>query len=255
MASATGSFSASRPWAPLERLPADVLHHDVADGIAVLVGVLDEVEDLHDRRVDHLGEELAFGHRDRLRLGVAGMHQALEHHRPVVDVVVEGQVDPAQSAVRDAALDLVLVGDHVAGIQLRQKRIRAAAVRAPALRQRPCRPRLDRPTGLPQFQQNRFDSAPRDWSSAPRADRSPGTRGISTSPPPRRRIGGSTRVATVSRSCGSVSTAPERTERSSSSSSKSGRNIAWVAIGRIVDTESGHAPPPAGCRGPVVQRR
>ncbi len=98
--------------APLERLPTDVLHDDVADGFAVLIGVLDEVEDLHDRGMDHLGEELPLGHRDRLRLGVAGMHQTLEHDRPVVDVVVDGQIHPAQPAVRDATLDLVLPGDH-----------------------------------------------------------------------------------------------------------------------------------------------
>ena len=121
----------------LERRSADVLHHDVADRIAVLVGVFDEVEDLDDPRVRDLGEELPLGHRDRLRLGVTGMHQTLEHDGPLVDVVVEGQIHPAQAAVRDAALDLVLVGDHVAGHQLRQERIRAAAVRAPALGQRP----------------------------------------------------------------------------------------------------------------------
>ncbi len=99
----------------------------------MLVGVFDEVEDLHDRRVGHLGEELPLGHRDRLRLGVAGVHQALEHDRSFVDVVVDGQVHPAQSAVRDAALDLVLVGHHVARTQLRQEGVGAAAVRAPAL--------------------------------------------------------------------------------------------------------------------------
>ncbi len=107
--------------AVLERLPADVLHHDVADRIPVPIDVLDKVEDLHDLRVDHLGEELPFGHRDRLRLRVAGVHQALEHHRPVVDVVVDRQVDPTQPAVRDAALYLVLASDNVSGIQLRQK--------------------------------------------------------------------------------------------------------------------------------------
>ena len=112
------------------------------------VGVLDEVEDLHDLRVHDLGEELPFGHRDRLRLGVAGVHQAFEHHRPVVDVVVDGQVDPTQSAVRDAALDLVLAGDDVAGTQLGQERIRAAAVRAPALRCALAVRRRSGPTGL-----------------------------------------------------------------------------------------------------------
>ena len=135
----------------LERRSADVLHHDVADRVAVAVGVLDEVVDLHDPRVRHLGEELPLGHRDRLGFGVTGMHQTLEHDGPFVDVVVERQVHPAQPAVRDAALDLVLVGDHVAGTQLRQERIRAAAVRAPPLRQRPAvgRRPADRAAAVP----------------------------------------------------------------------------------------------------------
>ena len=135
----------------LERRSADVLHHDVADRVAVAVGVLDEVVDLHDPRVRHLGQELPLGHRDRLGFGVTGMHQTLEHDGPFVDVVVERQVHPAQPAVRDAALDLVLVGDHVAGNQLRQERIRAAAVRAPPLRQRPAvgRRPADRAAAVP----------------------------------------------------------------------------------------------------------
>ena len=62
------------------------------------------------------------------------MHQALEHHRAVVDVVVDREIHPAQPAVRDAALDFVLAGDGIARIQLRQKRIRTSAERAGALR-------------------------------------------------------------------------------------------------------------------------
>jgi hypothetical protein len=69
----------------------------------------------------YLGEELALGHRDGLRLRVAGVHQAFEHDGAVVDVLVVGQIHPAQSAVRDAALDLVLFGDDVARTQLRQE--------------------------------------------------------------------------------------------------------------------------------------
>ena len=80
----------------LERRPADVLHHDVADGVAVLVVVLDEVVDLHDPRMGHLGEELPLGHRDRLRLGIAGMHQTLEHDGSVVDVLVEAPGTPSR---------------------------------------------------------------------------------------------------------------------------------------------------------------
>ena len=121
----------------LERLPADVFHDDVADRVSLPVDVLDEIEDLHDLRVNHFGEELAFGHRDRLGLGVAGVDQALEHHRTVVDVVIDRQVDPAQPAVGDAALDFVLSGDGFPGIQLRHEGITAAAGRAPALRRVP----------------------------------------------------------------------------------------------------------------------
>ena len=109
---------------------ADVLHHDVADRFAAGVGVLDEVEDLHDRGMRDLGQELALRHGHRLRFGVARVHQALEHHRPLVDVAVDRQIHPAESAVRNAALDQVLLGDQVAGTQLRQERVRTAAVRA-----------------------------------------------------------------------------------------------------------------------------
>ena len=116
--------------ATLERLPTDVLHDDVADGLTMLIGVLDEVEDLHDRGMDHLGEESPLSHRDRLRFGVTGMDQAFEHNWAVVDVSVQREVHPAQPAVRDATFDLVLAGHHVARIELRQKRIRTTAMRA-----------------------------------------------------------------------------------------------------------------------------
>ncbi|SIK46983.1 Uncharacterised protein [Mycobacteroides abscessus subsp. abscessus] len=85
----------------------------------MLIGVLDEVEDLHDRGMSDLGEESPLGHRDVLCLGVPGVHQTLEHHRAIVDVAIHCEVDPSQSAVGDAALDGVLPGDHVARIQLR----------------------------------------------------------------------------------------------------------------------------------------
>ena len=119
-----------------QRGSADVLHHDVADGAAVPVFVFDEVVDLHDARMGHLGEEPSLEHRNLLGLGIAGVDQALEHDGSFVHVVVERQVHPPESAVRDAALDLVLFGDPVARTQLRQKGIRAAAMWAPTLRQR-----------------------------------------------------------------------------------------------------------------------
>ena len=219
----------------LERRSADVLHHDVADRVAVLVGMLDEVVDLDDPRVRHLGEELPLGHRDLLRLGVAGMHQTLEHDGPFVDVVVEGQIHPAQPAVRDAALDLVLVGDHVAGTQLRQERIRAAAVRAPALRQRPAVGRRPADRACRSSSRTVSTRPQRDWSSARTADRS---RAPAGSPPDRRRAGGSATApasSSVAWSSGSVSAVPTEMP---SESSKCGRNTACVAIGRIVDMES-----------------
>ncbi len=154
--------------------------------------MLDEVEDLHDRRVADLGQELPLGHGDGLRLGVAGMHQTLEHHRSLVDVVVDGQVHPAQPAVRDAALDLVLVGDHVARVQLRHERIGAAAVRTPALGL--CRTVLDS-SGPPGVRSSSRTVSPRrqpDWSSTPRSGRS---REPGESRPAHHRGGGSARGA------------------------------------------------------------
>ena len=67
------------------------------------------------------GEPHYLGHRDRLRLGIAGMHQAFQYDRTVVDVVVERQVHPAQAAVGDAPFDLVLSRDDVTRLQLREE--------------------------------------------------------------------------------------------------------------------------------------
>ena len=80
--------------------------------------MFDEVEDLNDGGMHHLGKELPFGHRDGLRLSIPGMHQAFEYHRSFVDVVIDSQIYPAQAAVSHAALDLVLVGDEVPGVEL-----------------------------------------------------------------------------------------------------------------------------------------
>ena len=90
---------------------------------------------------------------------------------------------------------------------------------------------VDRPTGRPQFQQNRFDSATTGLVISASSGSFARTRGISTRPPPRRRVGDNARVAVVW-SCGSVSPVP--TDVPSESSSKCGRNTAWVAIGRNV---------------------
>src|SRR4029078_9225833 len=47
----------------------------------------------------------------------------------------------------------------------------------------------ERPTGRPQFQQNRFDSATTGLVISAASGSVAGTRGISTSPPPSRRVG------------------------------------------------------------------
>ena len=112
----------------LERPAADVLHDDVA-GLAVG----DEVVDLDDQRVLDLREEALLGDGGRERVGVAGVEQALEHHPAVGDVLVAGQVDPAEAAVGQAAGDLVLPGDQVAGVQLGGEGELLAARRAEAL--------------------------------------------------------------------------------------------------------------------------
>src|SRR3954467_869906 len=66
----------------------------------------------------------------------------------------------------------------------------------------------DRPTGRPQFQQNRFDSATTGLVISASSGFFVGTRGISTRPPPSRRVADSARVTEVVCSCGSVSSVP-----------------------------------------------
>src|ERR1700709_117324 len=94
---------------------------------------------------------------------------------------------------------------------------------------------LDRPTGLPQFQQYRLASATTGLVISASNGSLAATRGTSTNPPPSLRIGANIRVVGVGCSVGSVSAVPTDMP---SESSKSGRNTAWVAIGRIVASES-----------------
>jgi hypothetical protein len=120
----------------LERLAAHVLHHDVPGRLPrPPVRVLHEVIDPHDIRVFHLGEELALGHRGGHGIGVAGIEQALEHHPAAADVVVPGQVDPAEPAEGEAAEHLVLARHQVTRLQLRAEREPGAAVAAETLGQ------------------------------------------------------------------------------------------------------------------------
>ena len=120
----------------LERLAAHVLHHDVPGRLPrPPVRMLDEVVDPHDVRVFHLGEELALGDRGGHGVRVPGVQQALEDDPAVADVVVPGQVDPAEPAEGEAAEHLVLSRQQVAGLQLRAEREPGAAVAAETLAQ------------------------------------------------------------------------------------------------------------------------
>ncbi len=115
----------------LQRLAAHVLHHDVAGCLAgPAVSMLDEVIDPDDVGVLHLGQELPLGHGRRHGVGVGRVQQALQHHPAVTDVVVPGQVDPAEPAVGEAAEHLVLAGDHLSGFQFRGEREPGPAVPA-----------------------------------------------------------------------------------------------------------------------------
>ncbi|SHX11886.1 Uncharacterised protein [Mycobacteroides abscessus subsp. abscessus] len=61
---------------------------------------------------------------------------------------------------------------------------------------------VERPTGLPQFQQNRLDSSTTGLVIKASSGSISGTRGISTSPPPRRRVGDSSTRVVVARTSG-----------------------------------------------------
>ena len=118
----------------LQRRAADVLHDDVADRRASGILVLDEVVDADDVRVFHFGEGQRFGFGGGHGVGVGGIDQTLEHHPAVVHVAVDRQVDPAESAVRDAAPHLVLPADQVAAGKLGNEREWGSARGAEALR-------------------------------------------------------------------------------------------------------------------------
>ncbi len=115
----------------LERLAAHILHHDVAGHLSgAPVRVLDEVVDPDDIGVLDLGQELPLGDGGRHGVGVAGVQQALQHHPPVADVVVLGQVDPAEAAVGEAAEHLILADDQFSRLQLGAERELGAAIAA-----------------------------------------------------------------------------------------------------------------------------
>ena len=107
----------------------------------------DEVVDLDDQRVLHLGQELPLGDRRLVGVGVAGVEQALEHDEAVGHVLVAGEVDPAEAAVGEAAGDLVLPADEVAGLQLGRERELACRTSGRSPRCGPGLPSRLRPTG------------------------------------------------------------------------------------------------------------
>src|SRR6516225_6347528 len=96
---------------------------------------------------------------------------------------------------------------------------------------------VERPTGRPQFQQNRLDSATTGLDINASSGSFSGTRGISTSPPPSLRMCESLRVMVLT-VWSSISAMVASVVEATASSSCSGRKIAWVAIGRTVDDES-----------------
>jgi hypothetical protein len=128
----------------LERLAADVLHHDVPGRLArATVRLLDEVIYPNDIGVLHLSQELPLGHGGRHGIRVPGIQQPLQYHPAVADVAVARQVDPAEPAEGEAAEHLVLPGHQLAGRQLRGKREPGAAVPAEPLGQ--ARPAVSAP--------------------------------------------------------------------------------------------------------------
>ena len=80
-----------------------------------------------------LGEGEDLGGGGSHGVGVAGVQQTLEHHPAVVHVAVDRQVDPAEAAVRDASLYLVLTADEVAARKLGNERVSRTALGAEAL--------------------------------------------------------------------------------------------------------------------------
>jgi hypothetical protein len=100
----------------LEALAADVLHDDVTR-----TTVRHEIVDLDDVRVLDLGEEPLLRLCRGEGVGVTGVQQTLEDDPPVGDVLVDGQVDPAQAAMGQRADDLVLAADQVARLQFRRE--------------------------------------------------------------------------------------------------------------------------------------
>ena len=123
---------------------ADVLHHDEA-----AVTMLDEVVDLDDVWVLDLGQEATLGQRELVARGVTGGQGALQHHPTVGHVAVGSEVDPAETAMGEAARHLVLVSDEIASGKLRPEVERLAAARAESLHPPWLAVTLGTPDGFP----------------------------------------------------------------------------------------------------------
>ena len=89
----------------------------------------------------------------------------------VLDVLVLRQVDPAQSAVGDAAGHLVLARHEVARPEFRREGVHAAAVRAEPFGSRRPRSRASGPPGGCSGRSTACAREPRDWRARRNADR------------------------------------------------------------------------------------
>ena len=110
MASATGSGPPRSLRSVISVLP---LTYSIT--MKPSLAVRDEVVDADDVGVLDRGEVLALLHGDLEHPRILGVEQALQDD-PAGEHRVEREVDPAEPAEGDGALDLVLVGDHVAGL-------------------------------------------------------------------------------------------------------------------------------------------
>src|SRR5262245_24515771 len=98
--------------------------------------MLGEIVDLDDIRVVYPDEEPSFGHRGRHRVRITGVDQSLEDDPPigprVADVLVPGQIYPAETAMGDGTEDLVPVVHEFARGEAGPEREGGAVLRAEA---------------------------------------------------------------------------------------------------------------------------
>ena len=112
-----------------EVVALDVLHDDVVVAVA-----RDEVDDLDDVGVVHLGEEPPLVDQLAARPVRDVADEALEHHPAQVDATILRHVQPAHATVPDGADHLVALGDLLARVQPRCEGEGRPAPRAASLR-------------------------------------------------------------------------------------------------------------------------